>query len=220
MDRFFAQRPDLKDLPKTYAGRLDPMAEGELLVLIGDECKNKEKYLGLDKEYEFEMLFGFKTDSYDLLGLSSFLGFEKEDILDGLSDELKRFIGRRVQDYPPFSSKTVGGVPLFQKTKNGEVYDSPKREVEIYSIEFLGTREILGEDLLREIKERISLVLGDFRQEDILKKWEENLSDKKDFKFLIAKAKMSCGSGTYVRALVNELKFPATTFSIKRTKIF
>jgi tRNA U55 pseudouridine synthase TruB len=31
-------------VPMTYAGRLDPMAEGELLILIGDECRNKEKY--------------------------------------------------------------------------------------------------------------------------------------------------------------------------------
>ena len=29
--------------PMTYAGRLDPLAEGELLILIGDECKNKDK---------------------------------------------------------------------------------------------------------------------------------------------------------------------------------
>jgi len=52
----------------TYAGRLDPLAEGLLLVLTGEECKNKEKYLGLDKEYEVDVLFGFATDTYDILG--------------------------------------------------------------------------------------------------------------------------------------------------------
>ena len=31
----------LENQKLTYAGRLDPMAEGKLLVLIGDECKNK-----------------------------------------------------------------------------------------------------------------------------------------------------------------------------------
>ena len=58
-----------KKIPMTYAGRLDPVAEGELLILIGEECKNKEKYLGLDKEYEVEILLGLTTDTYDILGL-------------------------------------------------------------------------------------------------------------------------------------------------------
>ena len=35
------------DIPMTYAGRLDPMAEGLMVVLVGEECKNKEKYLGM-----------------------------------------------------------------------------------------------------------------------------------------------------------------------------
>ena len=57
-----------KDVKMTYAGRLDPMASGLLVILAGEETKNKEKYLGLDKEYEFEVLFGFSTDTYDILG--------------------------------------------------------------------------------------------------------------------------------------------------------
>ena len=32
-----------KDIPMTYAGRLDPMAEGLLIILVGDDCKDKEK---------------------------------------------------------------------------------------------------------------------------------------------------------------------------------
>ena len=28
----------------TYAGRLDPMAEGLMIILIDAECKNKENY--------------------------------------------------------------------------------------------------------------------------------------------------------------------------------
>ena len=57
------------EIPMTYAGRLDPMAEGVMILLVGEECKNKEQYLGLDKTYGFEVLVGFQTDTYDLLGL-------------------------------------------------------------------------------------------------------------------------------------------------------
>ena len=61
--------PELKDLPLTYAGRLDPMATGLLLVLIGEECKRKDEYLALSKTYEFEVLFGASSDTGDILGI-------------------------------------------------------------------------------------------------------------------------------------------------------
>ncbi len=61
--------PDLKFIPMTYAGRLDPLAEGVLLILTGDECLKKDEYLSLPKEYEVDILFGFKTDTYDVMGL-------------------------------------------------------------------------------------------------------------------------------------------------------
>lgn len=69
LEELRVSRPDLADLPLTYAGRLDPLACGLLIVLAGEECKNKDQYLGLDKTYEFEMLVGFATDTYDLLGV-------------------------------------------------------------------------------------------------------------------------------------------------------
>jgi len=220
MKGFVFDNPKYDGVPMTYAGRLDPMAEGKLLILFGDECKNKDKYLGMDKEYEFEILFGFKTDSYDLLGISEEISADKGLIKKDLEKELILLVGKRKQKYPPFSSKTIKGVPLFKKTRDGDVFDLPEREIEIYSVNFLGFREINQSNLLKEIKRRISFVRGDFRQEIIIKKWEENLSKKKEEDYLIAKVKIKCSSGTYVRSLVNELSFHATTFSINRTKIY
>ncbi len=69
LERFRKNNPEYKDEKMTYAGRLDPLAKGVLLVLVGEECKNKEKYLCLDKEYEVDVLFGFATDTYDVLGI-------------------------------------------------------------------------------------------------------------------------------------------------------
>lgn len=60
--------PALAHLPLTYAGRLDPLASGVLIVLIGDECHKKDEYLNLPKEYLVTLLFGFATDTYDLMG--------------------------------------------------------------------------------------------------------------------------------------------------------
>lgn len=53
----------------TYAGRLDPMAEGILLVLTGDAVHEKDTYLKLPKEYEVEVMIGVSTDTGDVLGI-------------------------------------------------------------------------------------------------------------------------------------------------------
>ncbi len=220
LERVRFDNPKYADLPMTYAGRLDPMAEGELLILIGEECKNKEKYLEMNKEYEFEMLFGFKTDTYDLLGISTSHEVQKKEIEEKTKKDIKNYHGKIIQKYPPYSSKTVDGVPLFQKTKNGEVFDLPEREVEIFESEFLGLREISSGELLEEIKRRINLVKGDFRQEEIINAWQKNLENKQNEIFTLGKARIVCSSGTYVRSLVHDLSLPATTFSIKRVRVF
>ncbi|HEY5594701.1 MAG TPA: tRNA pseudouridine(55) synthase, partial [Nitrospiria bacterium] len=54
----------------THTGSLDPMAEGVLVLLVGPEAKKRQVELqAVKKEYEFDLLFGFSTDSYDSLGL-------------------------------------------------------------------------------------------------------------------------------------------------------
>ena len=56
LERFRVEQPIYKDAVLSYAGRLDPMAEGVMLVLVDEENKNREKYLSLDKTYEVEIL--------------------------------------------------------------------------------------------------------------------------------------------------------------------
>ena len=72
LERFRALHGELDQIPMAYAGRLDPMASGKLLILIGEECKQQERYHALDKEYEFEVLFGIGSDTGDVLGRLSF----------------------------------------------------------------------------------------------------------------------------------------------------
>ena len=98
-----------------FAGRLDPLAHGVLLLMIGDENKNRDKYLSFPKVYEFQVLFGVATDTYDALG---FLQSTKlKNTPDNLDVQIAEFInnkiGKQVQVYPPYSSKAVLGKPLF-----------------------------------------------------------------------------------------------------------
>lgn len=202
LERFRAENSEYEDVPMTYAGRLDPMAEGLLIVLTGEECKKKDDYLGLDKEYIFEVLLGFQTDTYDILGIPK-IG-EKKDF------DIKSFIGKRIQEYPAYSSRT------FQMARDGVDFEPPTKEIEVFDIEMLEEREIGREVLLSEILERIDLVHGDFRQEEIKSAWK-NILENAPEKFQIAKFKINCSSGTYVRSICHQMG--GIAYSIKRTRV-
>ena len=45
------------------------MAEGVLLLLVGDENKKRKEYEKLSKEYESGIVLGITTDSFDALGI-------------------------------------------------------------------------------------------------------------------------------------------------------
>ncbi len=233
--RFKKDNPEYEEVKMTYAGRLDPLAEGVLLVLAGDAVHKKDEFLNLDKEYEVDVLFGVSTDTYDVLGLVDYeclsslrMRGPMDSRLHGNDnadeESLKSFLGKNVFEYPLYSSKTVNGKPLFSIARQGGLDDIeiPEREMEIHDLQFLGWKDINSKDLLKNIEKKISEVRGDFRQEEILEKWREFLHAN-NFNFKIAKIKAEVSSGTYMRTLAHEwgkaLGVPALAFHIVRTRV-
>lgn len=225
---FRSTHKSFKDIPMTYAGRLDPMASGLLIILIGEECKKKDEYLKLDKEYEFDVLFGFATDTYDILGkVTAKACKEHLDALNAKSLEkeilknLKYFKGTFIQKYPIYSSRTVNGKPLFEYGREGKEVEIPEREVYVKSLKFLKLRKINNKKLLEKIGKRIRKVNGDFRQKEIIHIWKKEL--KTEETFFIASFKVKCSGGTYVRGIAQDLGekmgLPTLAYTIKRTKI-
>jgi tRNA pseudouridine55 synthase len=158
MDRFRMRNKKYKSTKMTYAGRLDPVASGLLLVLVGEGVHKKEKYLKLNKEYRFEVLFGVSTDTYDILGKVlefSNLSFSRLDLIQKIKKNLKFFRGRFIQKYPIYSSKTVKGKNLFQYARNGDVVEVPERVVEVKSLRLLGLRKIYTVGLLKNIQKNL-----------------------------------------------------------------
>ena len=212
LERVRSEKGISDQIPMTYAGRLDPLAEGLMIILVGEECKNKQKYLNLDKVYEVEVLFAIQTDSYDVLGLvesTKNISFEEID--------LKKYIGKFDQKYPRYSSKIIS-----MKDKDQVLPEEmPTKEVEIYSIEKLKNRKINNKELLEQILKKIDLVNGDFRQDNIKDKWKSILGESQEFKIL--KIKVHCSSGTYMRSLADkigkDIGVGAVAFSIKRVKV-
>ncbi|MDX1535908.1 MAG: hypothetical protein R3346_04075, partial [Candidatus Spechtbacterales bacterium] len=55
--------PEYSNVKMGYAGRLDPLAEGVLIVPTGETLKKQKEYMDLDKKYTAKILFGFSTDT-------------------------------------------------------------------------------------------------------------------------------------------------------------
>lgn len=240
LDRFRVANSWVGDKKLTYAGRLDPMASGKMIVLIGEECKNKQKYLTLDKEYEYEVLFGFSSDTGDVLGLVEIGGglpIAGAIGEDSLKNAIQKFVGEISLPYPAFSSKTVQGKPLFTWALEGRLdeIEIPRRESVVHKLSLESLRTISKENLSAEIFGKIAKVspapngeqndfLGkDFRKQEILDKWGATLNKINKKEFQIAKFVCACSSGTYMRTLAVEigkcLGLKALAFSIHRTKI-
>jgi len=99
---------DIPDsVPVSYAGRLDPMASGKLLVLLGEECKKQKSYTKLDKRYVVEVLLGFTSDTGDVLGMVSSVISKEKTLLSkkAIIHVLKKEQGMHTRTYPHFLQK-------------------------------------------------------------------------------------------------------------------
>lgn len=223
------------DIPLTYAGRLDPMASGKLLVLIGEECKKKDDYLKLDKEYEFEILFGLASDTADVLGRlspSDPMLFDERVI----QNTLQELTGTIELPYPHFSSKTVLGKPLHTwKLENRlDEIEIPTKSSQVYRLQLEGMYTKTRAEVTSTASKKIESIppvtesrkaLGnDFRRVDVRKDWEvfNNEGDPHDL-FHIARIKCIASSGTYMRSLAEVIASRAGStglaLCIHRTKI-
>lgn len=235
LEAWKASNPIYKNVPATYAGRLDPMAEGKLLVLLGEECKRQEKYRGLDKEYEIEVLLDLGTDTGDVLGMPESSDTETHTKETELRTIFKQQTGKKTVPYPAFSSKTVGGIPLFQYALEGtlDTISIPTHEETIYRIELLSQDTVLGTALKERIMEMLShaprapeasKALGaDFRQDAIRAAWESLFENVPSREFSVLRLRVTCASGSYMRTLAERIGEGFGTkgmaLSIRRTQI-
>lgn len=225
IDRIRKQYPELQSAKIAYAGRLDPMAEGALLLLIGDECRKREEYEELDKTYEFEVLFGVSTDTYDIMGLPTSSVLQPHIQETEITNLLPHLAGSYLQPYPPFSSARVQGKPLYwwaRRNRLNEI-EIPKKQVHITSLTLNSHRTLTRQTILNIFEQKISPVIGNFRQMEIIQAWRTLLTPNQSISLPTFSFTATVSSGTYIRSLAHTigilLHTPSLAFSIKRTAI-
>ncbi len=230
------QGSSFANAPLAYAGRLDPMASGKLLVLIGDECKRQEKYHAFDKRYEFSVLFGVTSDTNDVLGRLTLSPTAPNPTATEIAKAAARYIGAISLPYPHFSSKTVKGKPLHTWTLEGRLDEItiPTNTSTVYSLELTSIEHLSRSDIFLETSQKIETIptvtderksIGnDFRRIDVRQDWKLfSEFGRHDDVFTVAHFSCIASSGTYMRSLAKsigeELQTHSLAYHIHRTHI-
>lgn len=230
------KHPEYQGVPLAYAGRLDPMASGKLLVLIGEECKRQTEYHGLDKAYEFSVLFGITSDTLDVLGRLTPREAVPTINPDTLETVLPSFFGDIELPYPHFSAKTVQGKPLHVWTLENRLHEitlptitTTIHTLTLDAIETVSRAKLVAEALekvnsIPEVTDQRKALGNDFRRVDVRRDWNEiRNNDSLPTEYSIARFTCIASSGTYMRTLASEIAKKLGTiglaFRIHRTHI-
>lgn len=187
-----------KNLKVGHAGTLDPLADGVLLICIGNACKQAQALQATDKEYVAGVCFGATTPSYDMEK-----DFDRHCPVDGVSREsieavLPSFLGEQDQVAPLFSAKMVDGVRAYdlarKMLREGGALDEAASEllqvnhITISDIELLdyGHTDASTIDRGSGASSRINVI-------DL----PEGMP--------LAHVRIACTKGTYIRALARDL---------------
>ena len=222
IQKFQRENPKYADCKLGYVGTLDPMATGLLIVLENEENKQRKNYIGLTKTYEFEILFGINTDSYDLLGLVNQIDTNYKEKIENLN--LEQFEGKYEQKYPLFSAKIVNGKRLYNLARKNQITEQelPSYERNIISIQKISENKISKTEIINNVKTATETVVGDFGQQNILNSWLEQNAKMNDY-YITVKLVAVVSSGTYIRRLCVDIAKKYNTYalaySINRTKV-
>jgi len=212
--------PAYANLAMSYAGRLDPAADGVLLALCGDAVLEQEFMSNADKAYDATVIFGIGTDSDDLLGIPHIAAtnatLEPEDIAGALHS----YVGPCTMSVPVYSSPRVQGRPLYWWARNKRLEEIaiPKRTTTIHSIGAISFDDIRLYDIAAAAEQIAAMVSGDFRQNEIIGAWR-GLGHSETV-LPAVKFSVSCSSGTYIRSLARELgtRFGTVSFLYQLTR--
>lgn len=132
-----------------HTGTLDPMAEGVLIVVLGQATKLSDIIVSGTKRYIATMRLGITTETDDITGevKKFYTRDELTDTFAFLSDEISirnevhdvmvKYLGKSMQVPPMYSAIKVNGKKLYEYAREGKIVELLPRPVEIYSLDIL-----------------------------------------------------------------------------------
>lgn len=164
-----------------HAGTLDPLATGVLPILFESATRLSEFALRLPKTYEADVHLGYRTATDDAETEPEPVASPERLTGAEVASVLGRFVGRIKQEPPAFSAVKVDGQRAYKRARHGDLSRPAARLVEIHAAELLGFEQ------RQPPGERGAGGEG--------AGWGE----------AVARVRVSCGSGTYLRSLARDL---------------
>ncbi len=119
-----------------FAGTLDPLASGVLLIGINKAKKLIPKIHLSKKSYEVQVRFGATTPTLDAEGRYTSLEPVSHDPQDRIH-HIKKFIGTYQQKIPNFSAHKKEGKNFYQLARNNEEIEERYKQVSVSSLKIL-----------------------------------------------------------------------------------
>jgi len=208
----------------THTGTLDPMAEGVLIVLTGEDRFQKSVYSKWPKVYRFSLLWGLQTDTDDSLGIimQTQTPTDITPVLHSVTVNIPTFQGNQLQKVHPFSARRWKGSSSFEYARRQEKIPIHQRAITINHLEMQKTMTLSQAEVHREWNRRLDLMSqGDWRQEEIKASWSQVWGKIPELLWLTF-FEVHCSHGTYVRQLARDLSSqsntPAIVWNLQRTQ--
>jgi len=123
-----------------HAGTLDPEAEGLIIVLVGKKyTKQSDRFLKLDKTYEFEVKLGENSSTGDEEGIKTKISPAKPS-RDEIEVIISRFVGKISQTPPQYSAIKINGQRAYKSAQKGIKVDIKPRFIKINSLNLIRYR--------------------------------------------------------------------------------
>jgi tRNA U55 pseudouridine synthase TruB len=189
-----------------FAGRLDPLAQGEMIFLTDQDTKSVSEYLGHNKTYKFSLILGIKTTSHDYFSKIEELTDVKSLDKNVIDTFIKNYTS---QEYPLVSSYIIEhyGIknPLWWFYANGYTKDQlniPSKSVSIlnYKVQSIMTKDTrtLSEQFISKIK---LIENSDLKCNEYINQWE---SINVNLDHVVIDMEMNVNSGFYIRKFCDD----------------
>jgi len=216
----------LKNKSAGFAGTLDPMATGVLPIALGEATKCLPYIEDVDKEYEFTVRWGIKTDTLDTEGkiISENANRPTEDEIQNI---LKNFTGEISQIPPAYSAIKINGQRAYDLARAGQAPEMKSRIITIHNLELLPSPAVpdqwsgtAGEEGAVSRSETEKVAEGDnekkikngkcSRPNPHASQGTSPLQGEENH-FEYSSFRVTCSKGTYIRSLARDMAYALGT---------
>lgn len=120
-----------------HAGTLDPLAQGVLLVLLGQGTKIASYLTERRKLYQGLLRLGVETDTYDVMG--KVVGIRDASPVSPAQAQaaIADWLELREQNVPPYSAAKHKGRPLYALSRSGQEVPVKRKPIVVYQAEVI-----------------------------------------------------------------------------------